>query len=48
MRRQARVSALCEIQSVLHTLRRNARFATVSKSAAIAEVSVDSLIFAAP
>lgn len=35
---QARTGVLCEIQSVLSALRRNVRFATVSKSAGIGEV----------
>lgn len=40
MRRQARRDVLCEIQSVLDALRRNARFATVSQSTVISEVSL--------
>lgn len=40
MLRQARRDVLCEIQSVLDALRRNARFATVSQSAVISEVSL--------
>lgn len=39
MRRQARRDVLCEVQSVLDALRRNARFATVSQSIVISEVS---------
>eukprot|EP00904_Undaria_pinnatifida_P010206 jgi/Undpi1/6315/HiC_scaffold_20.g08798.m1 len=37
MRRQARRDVLCEVQSVLDALRRNARFATVSQSIVISE-----------
>lgn len=41
---QVRWSVLCEIQSVLSTLRRNARFATVTKSAGTGEVKYEKQI----